>query len=197
MVALLLVLNLCLIVMSWIIRSVKNWTDFSENRILGSCSLAHYFGFEFSKTELFKNRKNQTDFSVKTECPGLVTAAVNGDGAFAQHIRWHSAKSFPFCWVSTGLPFRKEIISGPLCQYLCRVPRPHHSAKKLHRAQVCLLCRVLWPRHSAKHLFAHTDPRLGQQRFKEIRTVWFSVSPLLILSDRFLKYLSLCAPVQI
>jgi hypothetical protein len=69
------------------------------------------------------------------------------------------------CRVSGGLALDKEPSSGPLCQYLCRVPGQQHSAKMsspvprfpslpsamvstrqrwLYRFPGCLLCRVPW-----------------------------------------------------
>jgi hypothetical protein len=37
------------------------------------------------------------------------------------------------CRVSVGLALGKGSASGPLCQFLCQVPRPQHSAKKFYR----------------------------------------------------------------
>jgi hypothetical protein len=50
-----------------------------------------------------------------------VTTASNGDGAFAESIRWHSAKSWHLCQVFAGLALGNEVASGPLCQQLHRV----------------------------------------------------------------------------
>jgi hypothetical protein len=66
--------------------------------------------------------------------------------SFAERIRWHSAKalSFPSSrWTSTrqmhhqraplSVPLPSAFVSTQQSLLLCRVPRPHHSAKRLYR----------------------------------------------------------------
>jgi hypothetical protein len=79
-----------------------------------------------------------------------VTVTATSDGSFAECLLWHSAKeaSLPSVWWTgtrqrvlqwapspVSLPsalataLGKESSSGPLCQYLCRVPWQQHLAK--------------------------------------------------------------------